>query len=330
MTIKAINITKLAAALAPVALAGAIMAPTAAAAPMHDAPGPSAAARVDYSQGFHIYNLSSHRLKLVSVTGSGNFEGRPNDGDILQPGVGYHDWEVQYRWVSPQFDRVTYQILDDGGQVVGKLTADLTVTGDVPPAVDSDCSTTFGTCSADDKTLTFTDPPGTVIDLPAGQGEAQAQSLKQFCQQGSAAMCTFTPTKEEHTLGPAHQFGNAVQNYTDEEDDTTVSAKDTVVTTDSVGVEVSTQAEIAEVVKVAVSATYGRQWTTEHDFSQDVDVKVAPHREAWVEVSQPLIRDTGDFTMTLGNTTWKLHDVYFDSPDQNGTGTYAIKDKPLS
>lgn len=28
--------------------------------------------------------------------------------------------------------------------------------------------------------------------------------------------------------------------------------------------------------------------------------------------------------MTLGNTTWKLHDVYFDTPNVDGTGKYAI------
>ena len=30
--------------------------------------------------------------------------------------------------------------------------------------------------------------------------------------------------------------------------------------------------------------------------------------------------------MTLGNTTWQLHDVYFDSPDPNGSGTYIVDD----
>ncbi len=48
-----------------------------------------------YSRGFHIYNLSSYRMKLLSITGDGNFEGRPNDGDVLMPGVGFHDIEVQ-------------------------------------------------------------------------------------------------------------------------------------------------------------------------------------------------------------------------------------------
>jgi hypothetical protein len=37
-----------------------------------------------------------------------------------------------------------------------------------------------------------------------------------------------------------------------------------------------------------------------------------------------MYRDTGNFTVTLGNTTWNLTGVYFDSPDPTRGGSYSV------
>ena len=42
----------------------------------------------------------------------------------------------------------------------------------------------------------------------------------------------------------------------------------------------------------------------------------------------PLLRSTGDFTLKLANTTWHLRDVYFDTPDPNGSGAYKVNSVP--
>lgn len=34
--------------------------------------------------------------------------------------------------------------------------------------------------------------------------------------------------------------------------------------------------------------------------------------------------------MTLGNTTWKLHDVYFDPPSVDGTGSRRSASRPTT
>jgi hypothetical protein len=65
----------------------------------------------------------------LSITGDGNFEGRPNDGDVLMPRVGFHDIEVQWRWLSNQNDTATYAILAADGRQIGIYKAHLRVTG---------------------------------------------------------------------------------------------------------------------------------------------------------------------------------------------------------
>jgi Ca2+-binding RTX toxin-like protein len=53
-------------------------------------------------------------------------------------------------------------------------------------------------------------------------------------------------------------------------------------------------------------------------------------------ISAPVVRDYGTFRLEIGNTTWELIDVYFDSPDPRPARTaktatmWVIKSDPLS
>jgi hypothetical protein len=327
MTIRPLTPAALAAALAPLALAGALLAPAAQAAQV--APPPPVGA----SRGFHIYNLSSHRLKLTSVDGDLNFEGRPAIGEVLSPGVGYHDWEVQIRFLTDQNDTAHYAILDDTGQTIGTYNAHLEAKGAALPHLSSDCSISLGQCTAGGDTpttLTVLDPPGTTIEFGPGQGQAQAATLKQYCDNANSAACTFAATKEDKLSGKETQIGDAVYNYTDEEDETKISCTDTVEQSNSVGVAVSAGAKLFKVVEAEVKVTYDHEWITSNEFSQDVLAKIAPHHYVWMTLAPPLYRDTGDFTLTLGNTTWKLPGVYFDTPDPNGHANWSIHDAPIT
>jgi hypothetical protein len=57
---------------------------------------------------------------------------------------------------------------------------------------------------------------------------------------------------------------------------------------------------------------------------------VPAHTKVWVVATQPMLRDTGNFVFTLGNTTWNLYGVYFDSPNPSGNPGYEIKSAPLT
>ncbi len=279
-----------------------------------------------YSRGFHIYNLSSYRMKLLSITGDGNFEGRPNDGDVLLPGVGFHDIEVQWRWLSNQNDTATYAILGEDGRQIGTYKAHLRVTGgDGVPSWTNE--TTLGAAGGEGMNLTLLDAPGTVRDIPASQGQAQAATLKQLCAENSSAKCSFAATKREKIAGPEHQVGNAFENVSDLTGTYTIARTDTVGVTNSVGVSVTAGTSLFNVVTVELTAQYGREWSQSEEFTHSVDVEVPPGWEVWLTDSAPLIRDTGDFTITLGNTTWHLRNVYFDSPDSDGNGKWRLHSK---
>jgi hypothetical protein len=324
-----INSKKLAAALAPIALAGAVMAPAAAASPPASSHGVAATAmrsKVGSSRGFHIYNLTSHPIQLENITGGGHFEGRPNDGDVLNPGY-YHDVEVQSRWPSEEWDTAHYTWrVDDGGGNWHMAYLDVPMHVPAWSKPTSSCNTWSGSgesCTAGDTTITLLDPPGTVHNLSPDQQQQQADVLNQLCNAGVAS-CKFTATNEAHTLGEDRVVGEAAENPGDFDMHTSIDASDKVGESDSVGVELS--AGIEGVVIAEVTAKYEHEWTHEHEFSQSFDVKVPPHSKVWFTHQAPTLRDTGDFTVTLGNTTWNLTGVYFDTPDitdQHQTGQYT-------
>ena len=73
-------------------------------------------------------------------------------------------------------------------------------------------------CNADGEDATqaqFVDEPGTVIDIPAGRGQAQAGVLEQLCSADSSpATCTFSPTSQVEVDSPTHVVGPPLINKT--------------------------------------------------------------------------------------------------------------------
>jgi hypothetical protein len=288
-----------------------------------------APATADLTQGFDISNLSSHPIKLLSVTNRDTLQGGPPDGAVLNPGAGTHHFEKIYYLFSVTTTEAQYNILGDDGQPLGpnpRFNGDMTITSGNSPL--TTCFTGIGVCTPQVgdgvRNIYLYDDPGTVHDLPASRAQAQAEALRNFCDQTNAATCHFTATSEAQVDSPTHQVGNALINNTDERQDTTVTVKDTVGSSDSVEVGVKVGGEIAELLDVEVSAKYGHEWTQEHTFSQDVTVHCPAHHKCWINAVAPMYRDTGNFTVTLGNTTWNLTGVYFDSPDSTRTGSYSV------
>jgi hypothetical protein len=308
------------AGLIPAALAVAALLPAAASA---------------YSRGFQVYNLSSQPIKLIGVspTNGGSFDRTPATGAVLQPGAGNHDFEETYWFGQTTAGLATYQILGDNDQPIGTFTAYMQIQ-DVN-TTNVRCATSLGACSPPGGTvagnvLTLLDPPGTVHNIPAGQGQAQAAVLNQLCKAGNSATCSFTATSEVQISSPTHQVGSALNNNTDVEQDTDVTIKDTIESSDSVGIDVEAGGKIEGLVDFSITAEYKHKWTTEHTFEQGITVHCPGHYKCWIMGTAPMLRDTGDFALTLGNTTWNLPGVYFDSPDPNGKGAYDVDWQPLT
>src|SRR5215469_2107735 len=77
------------------------------------------------TQGFELYNLSGHTLKLISVVSEGlGGNDVPPVGTAL-PSGGRHHWEITYWFgVSGNREVVDYAILDGAGNTIGHVGGD--------------------------------------------------------------------------------------------------------------------------------------------------------------------------------------------------------------
>jgi hypothetical protein len=283
-----------------------------------------------YTRGFTITNMSSHPLKLESTNGMGWEDGAPVNGSVIAPGHST-GFEVSWVWGSTHSVVANYAILDSDGRKIGTYMATMSVTSDIAWTLQSSYTQiSMGQSLDGGQQLTVLDAPGSVVDIPAGQGQAQAQVLNTLCYENPQAKCSFTPTKRVKALGPKHVVDGIVYNNTPDDQTGSRTFEDTVSTSHNIEVSASVEATIMEIVTVTITATYGHSWEDSHTFSTNEDLTVRPYWKAWLEARQPVIRDTGDFTITLGNTTWHLRGVSFDTPDTGGVGAYIKQAAPMT
>jgi hypothetical protein len=177
------------------------------------------------------------------------------------------------------------------------------------------------------RTVLLLDPPGTVISLPSGQGQKQADVLNQLCSQdGNPHSCTFKPKSfDDSALTPWKQSSTTYTNTGTTTITRTLTSSSTQTTSSTLGASVTAKATILKIVELSVTASASRTWTSTYTFTDSIAVPIAPGQKAWLETRDPITRVTGDFFVTLGNTTWNLYDVSFDSPDASGTRFGDVK-----
>jgi Ca2+-binding RTX toxin-like protein len=309
---------------APVSIAGFVVAALLAAAVLFPATASAA------TRGFKLYNASSYSLVYTGADGNGTIESGPNPGGVITPGLGYDDFEVTFEFLKDVIEVARYQVVSGGGQL-GSVTVTMSVasfTGQT--GLDCEASPGVGDCEINGSVATYVDNPGSVHDIPADQAQAQAATLQQLCTDNNMASCSFTPTKRVPVDSPNHPVGHALINPYDGEQETRVTISDTVGATDSIEIAVEAGVKIFKVVEVSVSAKYGHEWTREHTFEQDITVRCPGHTKCWITGEDPMWRDTGDYFLTLGNTRWILRNIYIDSPNPDGQGSYRINEEPVT
>ncbi|MFJ7209279.1 hypothetical protein ACIQWR_37815 [Streptomyces sp. NPDC098789] len=294
---------------------------------------PASAAAQSLTQGYIVRNASSHQIRLAQVQGEDSYEGRPDIGTRLSPGSGVADHELVYHFARNTHSVLLYDVLGDAGETIGTVRFALDV-NDINQAYSS-CSVTWGdvSCSADGKELRVLDLGSTVIDVPAGEAGAQQRSalFNSLCSDANSATCTFSPDSEVHTALPGKPWGKPVANTTDETHTYGLVATDTVSSTDLVEVGINVSVKMGKAVDVGITTKFQHAWTTTRTFSQSLTLTVPPHKELWVEEGVPVLRHTGLFTIALGNTTWRFHDVQWDSPDPSpeaAAGVFTIRERP--
>lgn len=271
--------------------------------------------------GFNLYNLSGYTLLFTEVSqfaGAG-MEDPPSVGDQIAPG-GHQHFELISGWPQTTSTTLGFAVLDLSGRKVGESGMRL----DYLPGELFQVSrgiTGGPQCTDGYGTITITDPPGTIRTIGADQPQLQRDVLDGVCRNVDKITCTFkTIGKEKHIQGPWHQASDRV--LADRKGKLKFSGEDTVGQTDSVGAEVKVGTSLFHIVEVEITASYHHEWSREHKFVQELELDLDPGDIAWLETRSPLIRVTGDFTITTGNTTWLLKGVNFDSPDIDAKGDW--------
>lgn len=189
---------------------------------------------------------------------------------------------------------------------------------------DATCSDYKNSCSvSDDGTrVYFLDAPGTVIDVPAGQGQRQADILKLLCNDKNSGMtCSFTPAKDgfKQTLTDFKFAAPPVRNNSASDATLTLTRSETVETTSSVSLTGSAKVTILKIFEAGVERNSTQSLTNSQQWSYSIGITAKPGEWAVLSVKDPIKRVTGDFTGKIGNTTWTLRDVSFDTPDPDPT-----------
>lgn len=300
--------------------------------PAQSTPTRSAAAQVgspQYSRGFHVTNLSGNPIKLLSVSGENSWEGRTPDGSVLQPGVGDQDFEMTYYFARDTFNNLNYAMLDANGNTIGTFHYVIEVGQDGGTSSEFHVDSGHMSGDANRMSLDVKDATGTVHTITGDQAQAQAATLRQFCVQNTAAGCSFQVTGQTAVDGPEHVLVTETNNGS-QPALLMASKGDDVSSSDSVGVDATVGGGVPGIVDASVKLSYGHIWSQGHQFTTGVQNTVPAGYYGEITGIAPMLRDTGNFTITLGNTTWNLDGVYFDTPNPDGAEHFGYHEHQLS
>lgn len=163
------------------------------------------------------------------------------------------------------------------------------------------------------------DPPGTVKTLSAGtEADKIARVLDQLCTSNSSASCSFSPKTFQQTQTP-WILAQSFTNNTNVQVTQALARNQTTSTQTSLKVSQSAKLNLFKIVEAGVNRETTQTWTTQTTWQETYTVPIPPGETGYLYYRDPIKRVTGDFTATIGNTTWNLTDVNFDTPDPDNT-----------
>jgi hypothetical protein len=279
-------------------------------------PPDGALAKSLITRTFEIINLTSSNQMLTSWTAQANrtVVNVPPVGTIMQPGESKTIVLTQYAF-QDLVGTAGFSPVDASGALIPGSSGSFSVTVATKP-FGSVWRCDVGNCDNGTlRTVVLFDRPGTVIAVPSGQSQKQADVLNSFCSNGRAT-CSFTSRSFDNAAWAAPvQSSDSVRNNTTSNLTTTITVTNSQSTSTSLKLSTSVKAKVFEVVEVSVTAEASQTWTSTYTFSQAITVTAKPGEEVYIESSAPVKAVTGDFTVSFGNTTFDLYDVTFDSPD---------------
>jgi len=295
--------------LGSIAIGVATAAPASAATPVR------AAATADVTRGFDIVNMTKHTLELQSIDGAGDRDGYTPTGTTIAPGQSYH-YEKVYYFAKRGETTLTFNYREaqgDGSIRVSAFQATLVVDPFSGTSIRTDAGDAF---TVDNQGLsgrvTISEKDFSTITVPADKAQQQADLLNQTCISGLAS-CTFTPvTKVEGQPQIKLAAGGANNTATARPESFTTE----VVSTTSSSVETTGSAtlSIKGILEAGLTHKYGGTWSTSKKETKTHSYVMNPYKNfnMWSRVVTD--RVTGEFTVKIGKTTWKLTGVHFDIP----------------
>ena len=289
--------------------------------------------RANIARNYKVVNLSTKPMRLTGIIGR-DIEKSPFIRSVLPVG-GVHEYDLTYFFaynnrVLADYSTLpnqpgprTYRAYLEARPVFGVKAVGCDSTG---AGAHCDPDPTKSTLDNLKSVVTFMDPDGTRVVIPASKNGLQGETLNNTICRGGQASCQFFANRQEARFTDWHGVGSSVVNDTGQEVTTTITVSDTQSVKSSFEVGGSVKVDILKIVEMAINGKYGREWTKSHTFTQTLNIKVPPHSRVDVTASQPIIRTYGDFVVRIGNSTITLKDVYFDSPDTSRVGQYRISD----
>jgi len=276
------------------------------------------------SRGLTIYNLTSSDLELTDFTHTRRVESVADVGTVLKLAESTFVRLAQYAFVNNE-STSTFSRTNGGLQFVTYF--DL-----LPYETNWGCTfigtgnyRTEGSTTNKNAALYLLDQAQTTITIPSGQGQEQADLLNQLAQ-SKWVNSSFTPKSFDDTVWTDWKLAaSPVLNESTSPVDKTITVTTTQSTTTTLKLSSSIKTSVFKVVEISVAAEYSEAWTDTYTFSESVKFTAQPGEKAFIETRQPVKRVIGDYTVQMGNTTWILKDVYFDSPDPDRFMEYKVK-----
>ena len=247
---------------------------------------------------------------------------KPAIGTIIEPGESMTFSITQWAFVTNVNEAQFIPVDANGDRLFGVGNAGFLVRMGTQQAEGSytDCRNRGNCYSSDRRTLQMLDFPGTVISVSGAQAQKQADVLNRLCsQEGNPGNCTFKPKSfDDMAKTDWKQTSTTVTNTGTTNIVRTLTSTSTQTTSSTLGASLTAKGSILKIVELSVTASASRTWTSSYTFTDQLAVTIAPGQKAWLETRDPISRVTGDFFVTLRNTTWNLYDVSFDSPASDG------------
>jgi hypothetical protein len=290
-----------------------------------------------YTRAFFVTNNSSWDMQLMEMDNVGQGDGTPNLQTVLKPGqsMRYEKvfWFMQHSSTKLKFKLSKTTSTPNGTQeTIAAFEAKLVVTG-VGAAyteIDPDFRD-LGFVKLDAgrdpfSQVTLIDNERSTVKIDAATNKEQATLLSGMC--GTYA-CNFQSTRSESAPDlvtvVAHGDNDSAitQNYK-RTLSTTVTSKSTM--------ELSQNAtlKLGEAVSASMGSKYTTELTTGITGTEEMSFPIQPGYSWVVTTKTPAIREFGNLTVRIGNTTFEVDNISIDVPKPGAMPKWGHEQAPMA